>query len=71
MPTLKEYRLSAHLTLTELARRAGLDYRTVRRAEDGDPIQEVKAVQIAETLSKELQTTLTVRELSLSRGLCK
>lgn len=54
MPTLKELRLKAHLSINQLARLAGIDRQTVERAEEGRPVQDVKAYQIAEALSKEL-----------------
>ncbi len=65
MSKVKEYRLKARLSQSELAKRAGIDDRTVKRAEDGQPIQDVKAAAIADALSEALQTTLTIYSLDI------
>ena len=65
MSRVKEYRLKARLSQSELAKRAGIDDRTVKRAEDGQPIQDVKAAAIADALSEALQRTLTIDDLDI------
>ncbi len=63
MATLKELRLQARLSMAGLGRLANVDGKTVRRAEEGLPIQEVKAVAIVETLAKQLNQTFKVNEI--------
>lgn len=63
MPTLKEYRFEAGLSLSELARRAGIDVGTVRRAESSQPIQELNAYKIAQALSQALGRKIIVQDL--------
>ena len=65
MSRVKEYRLKARLSQSELAKRAGIDDRTVKRAEDGQAIMDVKAAAIADALSEALQTTLTIDSLEI------
>jgi transcriptional regulator with XRE-family HTH domain len=62
---VKQYRLDADLSLAELARRAGVDFQTVKRAETGQPIQEINANKIARALSQALNTTLTINDLGI------
>lgn len=66
MSKVREYRLKARLSQNELAKRAGIDERTVKRAEDGQPIQDVKAAAIADALSEALATTLTMEGLEIA-----
>ena len=63
MPTLKEYRVEANLSLSQLARRANIATATVSRAEDGLPVQELKAIAIARALSEVLGKKLTVHDI--------
>ena len=63
MATLKQYRLEAGYSYAELARRANVSEPTVKRAEDGDPVQEVKAAMIAKALSEALGKTITIDDL--------
>lgn len=65
MSKVKEYRLKARLSLSELAKRASIDDRTVKRAEDGQAIQDVKAAAIADALSEALQQPLTIDDLEI------
>ena len=58
--------MKARLSQNELAKRAGIDERTLRRAEDGQPVQDVKAAAIADALSDVLQTTLTIEDLDIT-----
>jgi hypothetical protein len=63
MATLKQLRLRARLTLAQLGRLANVDGKTVKRAEDGIAINEVKAVAIVEALGKVLNKELTIDEV--------
>jgi transcriptional regulator with XRE-family HTH domain len=63
--TLRNYRLKAHLSLSQLAEKAGINERTVSNAEKGDRIQDVKAQQIAEALSQALNIELTIEDLRI------
>jgi len=62
---LKRYRLRARLSIAQLARLAQVDETTVRRAESGQPVQEVKAFAIAEALSSELNQELSADDLGI------
>ena len=61
--TLKEYREILKWSIPELARRAGLDVQTARRAEDGEPIQGRTAQSIAEALSKGMGRDIQVKDI--------
>jgi len=63
--TLRSYRLKAHLSMKRLAALAGINERTVSSAEKGDRIQDVKAQQIAEALSRALNEELTIEVLQI------
>lgn len=54
MPTLDDLRLEARLPRAALARKAGIDMKTVKRAIDGNPVHRAKAVAILGVLSEEL-----------------
>lgn len=66
MSKVREYRLKARLSQSELAKRAGIDERTVRRAEEGQTIQDVKAAAIADALSEVLGIILTIDDLEIA-----
>jgi len=63
MPTLKELRLKARLSAEALGRLANISGKTVTRAEEGLPIQEVKAVAIVEALGQALGQELRVTDV--------
>ena len=63
MPTLKELRLRARLSAEALGRLANVSGKTVTRAEEGLPIQEVKAVAIVEALGQVLGQQLRVEDI--------
>src|SRR5207302_8086291 len=54
MPTLRDLRLQARLSINALAHLARIDRKTVERAEEGQPVQDAKAYAIVETLGQEL-----------------
>lgn len=60
MPTFQEYRLQARLSLSKLAREADVDYKTAKRADEGEPIQRIKAIALIDVLSKTLGQTLNI-----------
>ena len=62
---MKHYRLRARLSIAQLARLAQIDETTVRRAESGQPVQEVKAFALAEALSQELRQELSIDDLGI------
>lgn len=62
---MKQYRLRARLSIAQLARKAQVDETTVRRAESGQPVQEVKAFAIAEALGEELRQAVTISDLGI------
>ena len=66
MSKVKEYRLKARWSQNELARQAKVDERTVRRAEAGQTIQDVKAAQITDALAQALGTELTIEDLDIA-----
>ena len=63
---MKQYRLRARLSIAQLARKAQVDETTVRRAETGQPVQEVKAFAITEALSDELGQELSIEDLGIT-----
>lgn len=56
--TLEQYRKECGWSLSELARQAGIDYNTARRAESGESISGRTAVALAQALSKGLSRTV-------------
>ncbi len=61
--TLREFREILKWSIPELARRAGLDVQTARRAEDGEPIQGRTAQSIAEALSRGMGRDIQVKDI--------
>jgi len=66
MNRVREYRLQAKLTQAELGRHAGIDSRTVSKAEEGQAVREVQASAIAQALSDALSMELTVQDLGIT-----
>ena len=63
MATLKELRLRARLSAEELGRKANITGKTVKRAEQGLPVQELKAVAIVEALGQALGQELKIEDV--------
>ncbi len=63
MPTIRELRLRARLSVNRLARLADVDYKTAQRADEGLPIQQLKAMALVEALSRELGKPITLEEV--------
>ncbi len=59
MPTLKQLRLEARLSVNRLAKLADVDRQTIMRAEAGEHIRELTAYAIVDTLSKRLGRSIT------------
>jgi predicted transcriptional regulator len=64
MPFLEELRLEAHLPMATLARKAGVDIKTVKRAIEGIPVTKVKAIAIVDALSKELERPIKLEDIT-------
>jgi transcriptional regulator with XRE-family HTH domain len=63
LATLEQMRFSAGLSLSQIARRANVATSTVSRAEKGEPVQKLKAVQIARALSQLLGQNVTIDDI--------
>lgn len=63
MPTIRELRLRARLSVNRLARLADVDYKTAQRADEGLPIQQLKAMALVEALSREMGKPITLEEI--------
>ena len=63
MPTIRELHLRARLSVNRLARLADVDYKTAQRADEGLPIQQLKAMALVEALSRELGKPITLEEI--------
>lgn len=63
MPTLRDYREQAGLSLSEMARRANVDFKTAKRAEDGIVITRVKAIALVRAVSQALGQGLRAEEI--------
>ena len=60
---LKDYRFELNLSMSALARKAGVSTATISRAEDGQSIQELKAFRIARALSQLSGKNITVEKI--------
>ncbi len=63
MPTFREFRLQARLSVNRLARLADVDYKTAQRADEGLPIQHLKALTLVEALSREIGRSITLDDI--------
>jgi hypothetical protein len=63
MATVRDYRLKAGLSKSELYRLARIDYQTLTKAENGEPILEHNAQKIANALSTALGQTIEIKDL--------
>lgn len=63
MATIKELRLQARLSVAQLSRVANVDRKTVERAEEGQPIQDVKAYAIVSALGERLGRSLSLNDV--------
>lgn len=65
MQNLEELRLEARFSVASLAREAGIDMKTVKRAIDGAPVQKVKASAIVDALSKKLGRKIQLSDVDV------
>ncbi len=63
MPTLKDLRLEACLSIAELSRLAHVDRKTVERAEEGETVRDFKASAIVQALASRLGRTISLNEV--------
>ena len=63
MATLHELRIEAGLSIHRLAQLADVDRNTVTRAEEGRPIQEVKAYAIVQAIARQLGRSIKLSEV--------
>lgn len=63
MPTLRDYREQAGLSLSEMARRANVDYKTAKKADDGEPVRRIKAIALVRAISQSLGQVLRLEEI--------
>ncbi len=63
MPTFREVRFQARLSVNRLARLADVDYKTAQRADEGLPIQQLKAMALVEALSRELGKSIKLDDI--------
>ena len=61
--TILAYRRRLGWSQRELARRTGLDYNTVRKAESGEPVSGRTAVAIAEAFAQALGERVLVEDI--------
>ena len=63
MATLKELRIRARLSAEALGKKANVSGKTVKRAERGLPVQDVKAAAIVEALGEALGQQLRIEDV--------
>jgi DNA-binding transcriptional regulator YiaG len=63
MATLKQLREQTGLTVSELARRANIDYRTAKKADENGPVFRIKALALLKVINQELGTKLTIEDI--------
>lgn len=63
MATVRDYRLEAGLSKNDLCKKADVDYQTLTRAENGEPIFEHNAQKIVKALNAVLGTNLTIKDI--------
>jgi ribosome-binding protein aMBF1 (putative translation factor) len=61
--TIKEYRLQLGWSINELARRAGVAPRTVKRMEQGEAVYDYIAAQVAKALADATGQRITINDL--------
>jgi transcriptional regulator with XRE-family HTH domain len=57
--TLEEYRIKCGWSLSEMARKSNIDFNTLKRAFNGEPISVQTARKLATAISKETGQTVT------------
>lgn len=64
MPTFREVRLEAQLSLNRLAKLSDVDFRTVQNAESGKAVRDVSAAKILSALSKQLGRPIKEKDIT-------
>jgi predicted transcriptional regulator len=65
MPNLQQLLDDAAITVSELSRRANVDYRTARKAVDGTgPVQRVKALALLRVINELLGTSYRPEDIA-------
>jgi transcriptional regulator with XRE-family HTH domain len=62
--TLEEYRIECGWSLNEMARKAGVDFNTLKRALDGERISPNTANKLAKAISKELGQNIRAHQIN-------
>ncbi|MBE3558846.1 MAG: hypothetical protein IMW89_06425 [Ktedonobacteraceae bacterium] len=64
MPNLQQLLDNAAISVSELSRRANVDYRTAKKAVEGTgPIQRVKAIALLRVLNELLETSYRLEDI--------
>ena len=64
MPTLQELREEAGLSISDLSKRAEVDYKTVKKADEGNgSIHRFKAQALVKVLNQELGTEHQIEDI--------
>ena len=61
--TLDEYRRQIGWSLSEMARNAGIDFNTLKRAMDGESVSPQTARKLAAAISKALGETVRIADI--------
>lgn len=60
--TLKEYRIQAGLSVMDVSRKSGVNERTIRKAENGAPVQAYKISQMINAINAVTGRSLTLHD---------
>lgn len=64
MSTIRQLREQANLTVSELARRANIDYKTAKKANDSNgSIHRLKAIALLRVINQELSMELKIEDI--------
>lgn len=61
--TVRDFRIQLGWSISELARRANITNRTMRRVEDGEPVYDYTAGAVARALSEGFGRSITIHDL--------
>lgn len=62
--TIKQLREQSVISVGELARLANVDYRTSKKADNGEKVTRIKLIAILTVLNARLGTSYTIEQLS-------
>lgn len=63
MATFKDYREQAGLSISELARRANVDFQTAKKADSQRPVRRIKALALVRAISDVLGQALHLEDI--------